>query len=441
MPENKNEFLDLLITKGEKIEVKIGERVARPDEFTPMIYRVHSGELRLLFKSREKRGTQTLKKIGKGSWIGLSNFIYGEPCEWVTASSDVILEAVPTDLLSKDIWTNPSIISQIMTLEHCHIVALSLSRWLDNVAKPPANPDSFIKSILDVGQLLSIDDVLLDHKYQNNHTLIGASYASGLIGRQITYNQLSNLRKNEYKSPILFLAIPNQFLEKNYSLTNKSPYTKLKSFGEQVINANSPDAYSLGIRDDNNKTLREEFPERRGIGDLGSQLAVYEMVAKSFNLPFRRDSMKKRIGSYEATGQKVSTQLMAKYCTYMGLEARPVSVKAKDIKKITPPFLIERDNKPILIHAFRGNYFISGDGVQGLQRKTVQELVADSEMIDFVSIKKTITSARDIFNWNWVWNIVRKYRGSLLLVVVISLVAQLFALGVPLLLQQLIDKS
>ena len=37
-------------------------------------------------------------------------------------------------------------------------------------------------------------------------------------------------------------------------------------------------------------------------------------------------------------------------------------------------------------------------------------------------------------------SIVKKYRGSLILVVVISLVAQLFALGTPLLLQQLIDK-
>ena len=55
-------------------------------------------------------------------------------------------------------------------------------------------------------------------------------------------------------------------------------------------------------------------------------------------------------------------------------------------------------------------------------------------------LRRASASATDRFNWAWVWGIVRNYRGSLLLVVVVSLMAQLFALGVPLLLQQLIDK-
>ena len=106
MTTSKTNLSDLLMEKGELTQVKMGERVARPDEFTPMIYRVKKGTLRLLFASCEKQGVQTLCKIEKGDWVGLSNLIYGEPCEWVTESSDVFLEAISTEALTKIIWTD-----------------------------------------------------------------------------------------------------------------------------------------------------------------------------------------------------------------------------------------------------------------------------------------------------------------------------------------------
>ena len=55
----------------------------------------------------------------------------------------------------------------------------------------------------------------------------------------------------------------------------------------------TPDAYSLGIRNDSTAQLDERFPERRGQGELGRQLA--EMVAKVRNVPFRRDQLKKKL--------------------------------------------------------------------------------------------------------------------------------------------------
>ena len=44
------------------------------------------------------------------------------------------------------------------------------------------------------------------------------------------------------------------------------------------------------------------------------------------------------------------------------------------------------------------------------------------------------------FGWGWFSPLIFKYRKSLLLVFVTSLLAQLFGLGVPLLIQQIIDK-
>tara|TARA_B100000674_G_scaffold116768_1_gene88022 strand:+ start:1568 stop:4477 length:2910 start_codon:yes stop_codon:yes gene_type:complete len=440
---NKNQSsLDLIFKDSDLIQVRTGERVARPDEYPSMVFRVKSGTLRLLFNSCEKRGVQTLQKIDKGILIGSSNFIYGEPCEWVTACSDVILEAVSAKSFSELIWNDPNLLKDIITQNHSHIKANAVAKWLANLSKPISSPDSFIKNILPKSHLISIDDLQIDKYYKEDFVLIGANLSSGSIGRQLDYNKLSRLQKKDYKSPPLVLAIPITLL-KNLMPSigaQKTSFPSLEDINSSLKATDVPDAYSLGIRDDSNSKLSDEFPERFGIGNFGSQLAVYEMTAKLFKVPFRRDSVKKKIESYEVTGKKISTQLMAKYCTFMGLEARPVSIKASEIKKVTPPLLIEQGQKPVLIHAFRGNYYISGDGIKPLQKKPIKDLIAEKDIINFVSIKKSLVTAKDRFNWKWVWSIVRKYRGSLLLVVVISLTAQLFALGVPLLLQQLIDK-
>ena len=61
----------------------------------------------------------------------------------------------------------------------------------------------------------------------------------------------------------------------------------------------------------------------------------------------------------------------------MGLEARPVTIRTSDIRKVTPPFIIEENGFPVLIHAFRGKSYISGDGKSPLKETSLKELIKD----------------------------------------------------------------
>jgi len=62
--------LQSLLKEAKQIDISLGERLARPDEFTPFIYCLQSGSMRLLFSSQTNQGILTLRRLETGECIG-----------------------------------------------------------------------------------------------------------------------------------------------------------------------------------------------------------------------------------------------------------------------------------------------------------------------------------------------------------------------------------
>ena len=58
----------------------------------------------------------------------------------------------------------------------------------------------------------------------------------------------------------------------------------------------------------------------------------------------------------------------------------------------------------------------------------------------FVIPRRSASTPTVRFGWNWFTPLLEKYKRSLALVFIASLLAQLFGLAIPLLIQQIIDK-
>ena len=67
------------------------------------------------------------------------------------------------------------------------------------------------------------------------------------------------------------------------------------------------------------------------------------------------------------------------------------------------------------------------------------ELLFD-EKVRFISPRRVGSTPTSRFGWSWFTPLLKKYKRSLVLVFVASLLAQLFGLAIPLLIQQIIDK-
>ena len=55
--------------------------------------------------------------------------------------------------------------------------------------------------------------------------------------------------------------------------------------------------------------------------------------------------------------------------------------------------------------------------------------------IDIILLEKTKETPRNIFNFNWFWPAIQKYKFVLIQVLIASFIVQLFTLGNPLLIQ------
>ena len=77
----------------------------------------------------------------------------------------------------------------------------------------------------------------------------------------------------------------------------------------------------------------------------------------------------------------------------------------------------------------------------GLLSLNLSELIAKlPERFRFILPRRTPASPTSRFGWGWFTPLLKKYKKPLVLVLVSSFLAQILGLGIPLLLQQIIDK-
>ena len=85
---------------------------------------------------------------------------------------------------------------------------------------------------------------------------------------------------------------------------------------------------------------------------------------------------------------------------------------------------------------------IIGHPHDGLIKFSIEEIKVKLEsVVKFALPKRVSTTPTSRFGFNWFVPLLKKYKFSLLLVFIASLLAQLFGLAVPLLIQQIIDKT
>lgn len=433
--------LQNLLLNAEKLHFEQGECISRPDIFPEKVFYIKSGIVRVLTMSLEGKGPITIHKLNTGDWIGLTNLIFGKPCEWTSATDNVEVLALDAPDTAQKIWSNNSLLDEILSQYHPAMITEAVKSWIVKWPSRPKSPDSFIFNILN-DKSTRLDKCQESQHLENRVRIIcnhsGITNKTGdCLDKEWTIGSVdSNIRNIP-----LILSFNAQLIRSNARVNKPKTTFKENQFSPNNDNSIvSPDAYTLGIRTYEKAELSERFIELKAKRGIDSRVAVMEMIAKSTNTPFKKDQVRKSFRIFAERNKPLNIQLLAQCCTMMGLDSRPISIRLPDIRKVRPPFLLIHNSEPLVVYEIRGSKAVCGDGISKLTTISIEELSDESNRLNFVKVQKSEHTASDRFSWNWVWSIVKNYRRSLLLVIVISLVAQLFSLGTPLLLQQLIDK-
>ena len=185
----------------------------------------------------------------------------------------------------------------------------------------------------------------------------------------------------------------------------------------------------------------QRYPVVMGRGPIQEALAVAEMVCLHQRTPFRKDILEKLLEDQFRRNKSLSIELVSRLCELMGLNCQLASIKTKYFSSIEAPSIVFLRDVPVVIFSAEIDHIVAVHPHRGIIKIDYSD--AETNFGDICKIalpRRTGTTPTSRFGWNWFTPLIKKYKKALSLVFVASLLAQLFGLAVPLLIQQIIDK-
>ena len=431
---------DVWLSQSKLIQLKQGQQLISRDQLQDRIFLVVSGVVRFLAETDSGEAI-TLELRGSGQFLGWVSLLRAEPCESVIASEDTIVLALPAQGFIEAVNKTPAFYewfaSKVHAHEAFHVAQAALAQqskrpdnWLELLMeqwpkalvvsvqpgqpfKPPVEaPDDFLWYLstaqvpnVAVGQRINSGDVLQERSgFAFSYRCVGLPKMQGLQGDNWQPALDASAKPLELPLPAVSL-------------------------------------HQLGILEDDTLEDDQRFPLVRGQGTLQEALAVCEMAALQQRVPFRRDGIQKVLEDQFRRDKTLSLELLAALTELIGLKSQIGEVDSRYLGSLEAPALVMLSESPVIVFAIQSKHAVIGHPRKGLERIPLEDLQAMlGEQARFVLPRRVGRTPTSRFGWSWFTPLLGKYRRALILVFAASLLAQLFGLAIPLLIQQIIDK-
>lgn len=184
-----------------------------------------------------------------------------------------------------------------------------------------------------------------------------------------------------------------------------------------------------------------KYPYIHGRGPIDATLACFQMLSQHWNMPWKRDVLRRALNSnYQRTG-KISIEICGAVAELMGLKAQLVEVPSVAISKLPTPVLLPwQDSYAILYHATEKELTLAIPE-QGITRKKPESFIETwGEEGQVLLLQHTSETPKSRFNLSWFLPAIKKHKTVLTEVFIASLFVQLLGLANPLITQVIIDK-
>ncbi len=439
-PEKLREW----INEGNQQTFRPGQRLIRPDELTDKIYLVLRGEVRLLALGDEAEGQISLGKRSSGQLLGWVSLYRGGPCEFVQASTDVLAFSLSARKFVDFLHAVPEFTNHFSQLTNPHeVYEVAVAAWELQPRRPSGWRTELINSMAmakAIGLSLTTENKDLPKLPDKWRWLLSTPGLSDQPVGSLIDNDTELKERKGYKLPYRFIAIPFDLNDKTTDTVQSNSLKKENN--ELDLNESNPmNLHQLGIIEPKLLSLEMQYPSIKGKGDMKEAMAVCEMIALQQRVPFRRDNVAKIIEDQVRRNKRTSLELIGSLCQQLGLNAQLAKTNKSFIASIEGPAVLMYNEIPVVFYESGSGKVIIGHPHLGVIKRDIEEFIEElSEEIRFVLPRRVASTPTSRFGWNWFTPLLSKYRGSLALVFIASLLAQVFGLAIPLLLQQIIDK-
>lgn len=186
----------------------------------------------------------------------------------------------------------------------------------------------------------------------------------------------------------------------------------------------------------------ERFPWTKVIRSGDWHTCMLSTIAAHFGLPTRRDVIRKGGTFLAERAQALTLETYLGVVEQLGLDGRLISFRVEDSSRLPVPSLyLMETGEPLLILdcSLKGLVWLRPQiGFGQSKRLEMQEIFGEKGRILHLSVGRH--TPQKTFGFRWLLPYLTPYRVGLTEVFVASFFAQLFALGSPMLFQQIIDR-
>ena len=437
--------LKWLASRARPFHCTVGQELLRPDRMPEFCFCIVEGRGRLLHDDPGLRRPVTLAYSQPGDLVGWSGLLRRSPCEWLTAATPLKLIGFSAD--------------DFYELER---ESEPFSRWLDSNnspselmsvlapalrARPVADPPEreVLRRILpglrhvpadQIRELPDEDAVWL----WNSQPISGDPVQ---IGASVDLGRLAEIPLGE---PLRLVRIERDLWTQ--ALEQDLPSSEEAHIPDDGVGADDryadllpPPKGDLQLAEHESSVGgRQRIPEVTGTGPLGQTMACLEMLARHHNVPFRRDVIERAANDNLRSRSSTSLELIGNLSTLMGFTGTMTDLPEGQLGRAPFPAIAWVMDQPTIIHD------ITSQGVKAVLPEygrvilPLHELLGDQAGARLLLLQPGREAQRRKLGLSWFFPQIRKYRRSLIEVLLASLVLQLLNLAQPLVMQQIFDK-
>lgn len=432
--------IEKLASKLEPLRYRMGQAILVKDNLPAKIAILFQGKARLLGYIPGTVVPETLLALEPGAIIGATGIIRNTPCETVIASTESIcltLSVSDFQELLKEPEVTAYFHNQCSLLEVYDLLGSELQRRGlagDNL-KELANIAVSSTTVLN----LTSGKTPLNKLDINLLWLVSSSGSNYEVGSCINFqdNQEDIRTITASRVRLVGFSDPSLSFSTASSLTIAPEEIETKSSDADIPFA--PEKPEIPRSQDKQKSGK--FPYIHGRGPVEGTLACFQMLSRYWNMPWKRDVLKRAlVDSHRRTG-KVSIELCGGVAELMGLKAQLVQVPAVAVSKLPTPVMVAWQDSYAIIYKATESELVLAIPEQGITTKKPATFIESwGEEGQALLLQSTPETPKSRFGLSWFLPAIKKHRTVLIEVFIASLFVQLLGLANPLITQVIIDK-
>ena len=442
------------------LRYRMGQAVLVRDKMPANIAIIYEGQARLLAYDPRTDKPQTLQLLQPGAVMGWVGLIRGVPCETAIASTETICLTMPALDFLTTLKGEPALArafrQQVSEIEAFELIGAEIHRR--------AMGEADLKGMATAGAESAVVEMAASGSYSLSNldpkriwfVSGGGAVADHPTGMRLPIDP-NNPKTVEITGsyPARLVGFPAATLRANILPSQAS--VPVEESGLAVADDTSidyapdrPPTLEAPIfkEESNRKKGPGDYPFVSGRGEIDSAMACFQMLARHYNLPFRRDVVRRVLTEQVERMGGLSLELCGAITEMMGLQAQLVTIPTSALARLEAPALTKWQGSLALIYDINTQEAIVALPESGVLRRQVEDMSQTwgeeteerGRMGQALMFRLTKQSPQKKFGLSWFLPSLTKYKRVLIEVFIASFFVQLFALANPLMIQVIIDR-